>query len=122
MPPEAARPLPSPIQPLFIVPALLSRHQGGLIEGVGGRRLLRDERQLQVTDDPVDDRRLGQEGHNSHLPAAARTDQGVHLVDRQEPVEVMEQDPKEDGALRMSRTVDSRHIGKADSRSVPKIP
>jgi len=44
------------------------------------------------------------------------------LVDRQEPVEVVEQDPIEDGALRMTRAVDSRHIGKADSRSVPKIP
>jgi len=44
------------------------------------------------------------------------------LVDSQEPVEVMEQDPIEDRVLRMSRTVDSRHIGKADSRSVPKIP
>ena len=44
------------------------------------------------------------------------------LVLCQEPVEVMEQDPIEDRALRMARTVDSRHIGRADSRSVPEIP
>jgi hypothetical protein len=31
----------------------------------------------------------------------------------------MEQHPIEDRALRMARAVDSRHIGKADSRSVP---
>jgi len=34
----------------------------------------------------------------------------------------MEQHPIEDRALRMARTVDSRHIGKADSRSVPRLP
>jgi hypothetical protein len=38
------------------------RHQGDLLEGMGGRRRLGHERQLQVTDDPVDDRVLGQEG------------------------------------------------------------
>ena len=41
------------------------------------------------------------------------------LVDCQESIEVMEQHPIEDRALRMARAVDSRHIGKADSRSVP---
>ena len=39
--------------PLFVVPALLGRHQCDLLEGMGGRRFLGDERQLQVTDDPV---------------------------------------------------------------------
>jgi hypothetical protein len=34
----------------------------------------------------------------------------------------MEQHPVEDRALRMTRTIDSRHIGKADSRSVPGAP
>ena len=43
----------------------------------------------------------------------------VALVGRQESVEIMEQHPIEDCALRMARKVDSRHIGKADSRSVP---
>jgi len=41
------------------------------------------------------------------------------LVGCQEPIEVMEQDPIEDRALRMARTIDSRHIGRADSKSVP---
>jgi len=41
------------------------------------------------------------------------------LVGCQEPVEVMEQHPVEDHALRMARAVDSRHTGRADSRSVP---
>jgi len=40
----------------------------------------------------------------------------------QEPVEVMEQDPIEDRALRMARTVDSRHIGGAVSRSMLSFP
>jgi hypothetical protein len=44
------------------------------------------------------------------------------LVGRQEAVEVMEQQAAEHRALQMARAVDSRHIGKADSRSVPKIP
>jgi len=44
------------------------------------------------------------------------------FVDRQEPVEVMEQHPIEDRALRMARTIDSRHIGGADSRCVPRLP
>jgi transposase InsO family protein len=33
----------------------------------------------------------------------------------------MEQHPIEDRARRMASTVDSRHIGKADSRSVPRL-
>jgi len=41
------------------------------------------------------------------------------LVDCQEPVEVMEQHPIEDRALRMTRTIDPLHIGATDSRSVP---
>ena len=42
------------------------------------------------------------------------------LVDRQEPVKIMEQDPVEDCALRMARAVDSPHIGRADSKCVPE--
>jgi len=38
---------------IFIVPALLGRHQDHLLERMGGRRLCGRERQLQVTDDPV---------------------------------------------------------------------
>jgi hypothetical protein len=34
----------------------------------------------------------------------------------------MEQHPVEGRALRMARTIDSRHIGKADSKIVPEIP
>jgi len=41
------------------------------------------------------------------------------LVDCQEPVEVMEQHPIEDRALRMTRTIDPLHIGATDSRSEP---
>jgi hypothetical protein len=44
------------------------------------------------------------------------------LVRCQEPVEVMEQHPIEDRTLRMARTVDSRHIGRVDPKSVPEIP
>ena len=44
------------------------------------------------------------------------------LVDRREPVEIIEQHPVEDRALRMARAVDSRHIRRADSKSVPEIP
>jgi hypothetical protein len=43
------------------------------------------------------------------------------LVGRQEAVEVMEQQAAEHRALQMARAVDSRHIGKADSRSVPRL-
>lgn len=41
------------------------------------------------------------------------------LIGCQEPVEVMEQDPAEDRALRLARTICSRHIEKADSRNMP---
>jgi hypothetical protein len=44
------------------------------------------------------------------------------LVDCQDPVEVMEQHPIEDRALRLARTGDSRHAGRADSRSMPRLP
>lgn len=44
------------------------------------------------------------------------------LVGCQEAVEATEQHPIEDRALGMARTVDSRHIGKADSRSVHSLP
>jgi hypothetical protein len=52
-----------------VFPGLLSRHQGDLLEGMSRRRLFGRERRLQVTDDPVDHRRLGQEGHDLHPPA-----------------------------------------------------
>jgi hypothetical protein len=79
--PNEGRPLPSPYAPLFVLPALFGRHQGRLFEDINRRRLLGHERQLQVTDDPVDDRVLGQEGHNSHPPPATRTDHRINLVD-----------------------------------------
>lgn len=44
--PSKARPLLSPMAPLFVFSALLARHQGDLLEGIGGRRLLGRERQL----------------------------------------------------------------------------
>jgi hypothetical protein len=43
----------------------------------------------------------------------------ARLIFDEEPLEVVKQHPVEDGPLRMARTVDSRHIGKADSKSVP---
>jgi len=43
------------------------------------------------------------------------------LVFDEEPLEMMEQHAVEDHALRTSRTVDSRHIAKADSKSVPAV-
>ena len=44
------------------------------------------------------------------------------LILRQEPVEMMEKHPVEDGPLRMSRAIDSRHIENADSRYMPGAP
>ena len=41
------------------------------------------------------------------------------LIFRDKPLEMMKEHPIEDGAFRMTRTVDSRHIGKARSKSVP---
>ena len=41
------------------------------------------------------------------------------LVLRQEPVEMMEKHPVKDCPLRMSRTIDARHIRNADSKNVP---
>lgn len=46
---------PTQEQPLFVIHALVGRHKDDLLEDVSGRRLLRDERQLQATDEPVDD-------------------------------------------------------------------
>jgi len=54
-------PLRSQDLPLFIFPALLGRHQNDRLKDVGRRRLLGGERQLQVTDDPVDDGVLREE-------------------------------------------------------------
>jgi len=39
--------------PLTIFRLLLGRHQGDLLEGMGGRRLLGHEPKLQMVDDPV---------------------------------------------------------------------
>jgi len=58
----------------------LGRRQGHLLEGLGGRRLLGDERQLQVTDDPVDDRVLRKESDDLHPPAAAGTNERVDFI------------------------------------------
>jgi hypothetical protein len=44
------------------------------------------------------------------------------LVFDEEQLEMMEQYAVEDRALRMARTVDSRHIGNPPSKSVPKSP
>jgi hypothetical protein len=41
------------------------------------------------------------------------------LILNQEPVEMMEKHPVEDGPLRMSRTIDSRHSGRMASRNGP---
>jgi hypothetical protein len=41
------------------------------------------------------------------------------LIGCEEPVEVMEKHSVEDHAFRMARTIDSRHIGNADSKNVP---
>jgi hypothetical protein len=53
-----------------------------------------------------------------------RTEEAVLLLETslilgQEPVEMMEQHPIEDGPLRMSRTIDSRHGGRMASRNGP---
>jgi len=42
------------------------------------------------------------------------------LMLSQEPVEMMEEYPVKDRALRMARAINSWHIGKAYSRSVPE--
>jgi hypothetical protein len=47
---------------------------------MGGRRLLSHERQLQVTDFPVDDRLLRKESDDLH-PLAIRDKWRVHFID-----------------------------------------
>jgi hypothetical protein len=41
------------------------------------------------------------------------------LIFRDKPLEMMEQHPIEDGSLRMTRAIDSRHIGNEESRNAP---
>jgi hypothetical protein len=41
------------------------------------------------------------------------------LVFRDEPLEMIEKHPVENGTFRMTRTVDSRHIGNEESRNAP---
>jgi hypothetical protein len=55
----------------------------------------------------------------------ARTEKAIFLlvpafVLPQEALKIMEQHPVEDRALRMASTIDARHIGRADSKSVPE--
>jgi len=42
------------------------------------------------------------------------------LIISQEPLEMIEHHPVEDRTLRMARAIDSRHIGKEDSRNAPR--
>ena len=53
------------------------------------------------------------------LPKIPRLPLEPAFVLSQEALKIMEQHPAEDRALRMARAVDSRHIGRADSKSVP---
>ena len=57
------------------------RHQGNLLEDMGGRRLLGSERQLEVIDDPIHDGVLREEGDDLHPAAAPGTDHRVDLID-----------------------------------------
>jgi hypothetical protein len=104
------------------------------------------DKDLLFRDDPVHDGILCDEGDNLHrLPQSRylsttslmigrkyppsfasrlRTAKPVlplepALILGQEPVEMMEQHPVEDGPLRMSRAIDSRHIRNAYSINVP---
>jgi hypothetical protein len=52
--------LASPQIPLFVLPALHSRHHNDCLEDMGSQRLLRVERRPQMMDDPVDNHALGQ--------------------------------------------------------------
>jgi len=45
----------------------------------------------------------------------------VALALSQEPVEIVEQHPIEDGPLRMTRAIDSRHIGNKVSRNASRV-
>jgi len=47
-------------------PVLLGRHQGHLLEDVGGRRLLRNQSQLQMLHNPVQDGILREGGDGLH--------------------------------------------------------
>ena len=45
-----------------------------------GRRLVRDERQLKMVDDPVDHREIRNEGDDAHLAAAFGAGHRVHFI------------------------------------------
>jgi len=48
---------------------------------MGGRRLLGNERQLQMVDDPVHGPIIGDEGDHLHQPPALGTEQRIDLID-----------------------------------------
>jgi len=108
---------------LLILPALLGRHQGDLHENMSGRRLLGGKRQLQVADnlslrvEPIIEVAL------DHLfddwPKIPVLVLEAPLVLPQEALKMMEDKPVEDRTLRTAKAIDSRHIGNADSKSVP---
>jgi len=65
---------------LKIVRSLLGRHQGDLLEDMGGRRLLGNEAQLQMVDDPVHGGIIGDKGDDLHHSPALRAKHRVHFV------------------------------------------
>ena len=59
---------------------MLGRHQGDLGQDVRRRRLLRYKSQLEVVDDPVHHRELGDKGNDAYLAAALGTKQWVDFI------------------------------------------
>jgi hypothetical protein len=80
-PNETRIPRRSRHHPLVIIPALLGPHHVDLLEDIRGRRPLSRKRQLQLTDDRIDDGVVRKKGHDLHPPPAAGTDHRIHFVD-----------------------------------------
>jgi hypothetical protein len=63
-----------------IVPGLLGRHQGNLLEDMRGRRLIRHKPKLQMIDNPIQNGLLRDESDDLHRPPALGADHRVNLI------------------------------------------
>ena len=60
---------------------MMSGHQGDLGKNMGGRRLRRPKRQLQVIDGPVHHGILRKQSYDLHPPAALGTSERGHFIE-----------------------------------------
>jgi len=73
-----------------------------------------DKAQLEVVNDAIDHKDIRKEGNDAHLDMM----EAVFIL-RQEPVKIMEEHAVENGALWMSRAVDSCHGKDRNSKNEP---